>query len=166
MVIEISDAWNAYYKASSLAAEFHKGQVDKAGASYYDHPRRVAESILNEWNFDKNFDKLDTEEAVFVLECATVAMLHDVLEDTTCTEKDLREIGFSEDIIEGVKSVTRNKDESYGDFVKRAAKHKYGKIVKLYDLKDNLDLTRLGKITEDDVPRINKYLKWYKFLNN
>lgn len=162
MVIETTNAWNAYYKASSLAAEFHKGQVDKAGAAYYEHPRRVAESILNEWDFDN----LDTEEIVFVLECATVAMLHDVLEDTTCTEKYLREIGFSEDIIEGVKSVTRNEDESYGDFVKRAAEHKYGKVVKLHDLKDNLDLTRLGKITEDDIPRINKYLKWYKYLNN
>ena len=92
--------------------------------------------------------------------------MHDVLEDTECTDEYLREQGFSEDIIEGVKSVTRNENESYGNFVKRAAENQYGKIVKLHDLKDNLDLTRLGKITKDDVPRINKYLKWYKYLNN
>lgn len=161
MIAELHDAWMNYYHASSIASTFHKGQLDKAGADYYQHPKRVAESILNDWDFDN----LDTEERIFVIECATVGMLHDVLEDTNCTEKYLQDKGFSEDIIEGVKSVTRNETESYGDFIKRAEKNKYGKVVKLHDLRDNLDLTRLGKITEEDIPRINKYIKWYNYLN-
>ena len=164
MAIEITNAWNTYYKSFQIATKFHEGQVDKAGISYIHHPKRVAEAILNDNNTD--FDYIDDEQKIFILTCATVAVLHDVLEDTECTEEYLREQGFSEDIIEGVKSVTRNENESYGNFVKRAAENQYGKIVKLHDLKDNLDLTRLGKITKDDVPRINKYLKWYKYLNN
>lgn len=160
MVAEIKLTYEFYYKACSLASEFHKDQIDKGGAPYYNHPLRVADSIFN----DYDFDIIDDKQQIFIIKCATVAVMHDLLEDTECTEDYLREIGFSEDIIDGVKSVTRNENESYGDFVKRAAKNQYGKIVKLHDLEDNLDIKRLNKLTESDISRINKYLKWYHFL--
>lgn len=162
MVEDIKNAYVILYTASSLAAELHKGQVDKAGKDYFLHPKRVSDSIFSDWDFDY----LDDKEQIFVIKCATVGIMHDLLEDTSCTEEYLRNKGFSEDIIEGVKSVTRNENESYGDFIKRAAQNPYGKVVKFHDLKDNLDLTRLGKITEDDIPRINKYLKWYNYLKD
>ena len=36
--------------------------------------------------------------------------------------------------------------------------------IKLYDLKDNMDITRLKKITDEDVNRLKKYHKAFKFL--
>ena len=97
-------------------------------------------------------------------ETIVAGLLHDVLEDTKCTEEYLRSRGIPDDVIDGIKSVTRNDDESYGDFVKRAAQNPFGKIVKLHDLMDNLDVKRLNHLTTEDLNRINKYLKWYNYL--
>lgn len=158
--ILVVNAWNLHIKAKNIAMTFHKDQVDKAGMPYFDHLQRVVESIISKYNFEY----LDYKKKVEAINCTTVAYLHDVLEDTDCTEEYLREQGFSDDIIEGIKSVTRNEGESYGDFVKRAAANQYGKIVKMYDLIDNLDIKRLKRLTCEDLDRVNKYLKWYHYL--
>lgn len=160
MAETVKDAWMMQFTAACISSEFHFGQVDKAGKPYYEHPKRVADSIMAEYNFDI----INDECKIFALKCSTVAYLHDVLEDTKCTEEYLRSHGIPDDVIDGIKSVTRNKDESYGDFVKRAAQNPFGKIVKLHDLEDNLDVKRLNHLTTEDLNRINKYLKWYNYL--
>lgn len=160
MTEKVKDVWMLAFTAASISAEFHFGQVDKAGQPYYQHPKRVAESIMTEYDFDN----IDDECKIFALKCSTVAYLHDVLEDTLCTEDYLRKHGIPEDIIEGVKSVTQNVGETYDVFVKRAAENPYGKIVKLHDLKDNLDVKRLDHLTIDDLNIVNKYLMWYHYL--
>jgi hypothetical protein len=33
-----------------------------------------------------------------------------------------------------------------------------------HDLEDNMDIRRLGEVTEKDLPRLNKYLRAYKYL--
>lgn len=162
MIEKVKDAWMMQSTAAGISSEFHFGQVDKAGQPYYEHPKCVAESIMTEYDFDN----IDDELKIFALKCSAVAYLHDVLEDTKCTEEYLKSHGIPEDVIEGVKSVTRNEGESYGDFVKRAAENPYGKIVKLHDLIDNLDIKRLSHLTTGDLSRINKYLKWYHYLKS
>ena len=58
----------------------------------------------------------------------------------------------------------RHKNESYEDFIKRSRLNPIGRQVKLHDLEDNMDITRLNELTEKDICRLNKYLKAYKYL--
>lgn len=132
-------------KAIRLLLMKHKGQVDKAGMDYRLHPLRVAMGV----------DDVDAK---------VVALLHDVIEDTGTTPEELAKVGFPQDIIDGIVSVTRREGEGYKDFVVRAAKNNLGHQVKLSDIKDNLNLLRLPKIEATDAVRLNKYLQCYRFL--
>ncbi len=73
-------------KAIETAAKAHDGQYDKGGEPYIYHPLRV----MLYANGDEN------------VKCA--AVLHDVIEDTKITERELAEIGFGKDILEGYKN--------------------------------------------------------------
>ena len=88
-----------------------------------------------------------------------VGVLHDVVEDSEDWDFDrLREEGFAENIISALKSVTKQSDgENYEAFIERAGRNQIGRNVKIADIKDNLDVTRLKSISEKDVARLNKY---------
>lgn len=133
-------------KAIEIATKAHENQKDKAGVDYIYHPLRVSEMC----------EKMDEK---------IVAVLHDTIEDTYVTADFLANLGFPRYIIEAVLSVTRRNDENYQDFIERCKNNPIGKIVKVNDLKDNLDLTRLKRISEKDVNRINKYLHALDILN-
>lgn len=132
-------------KALHIAQKAHNGQTDKAGKPYILHPIRVAQRC-----------NTDTERIV--------ALLHDVIEDTEITSHDLYWAGFSKTIIDAVLSVTRRENESYSNFIERCSHNPIGRIVKIHDLEDNMDITRLDSLTESDLKRLNKYLKAYKYL--
>ena len=123
-----------------LAAKGHMGQVDKGGHPYILHPTRVMLSCKT-------------------VEEKTVAMLHDLLEDTAYTEDDLREEGFPAEIIEAVVCLTKTEGEEYADYVERVCQNKLAARVKLADLKDNMDLNRLPGLTPKDFQRLEKYLR-------
>jgi len=93
-----------------------------------------------------------------------IALLHDVIEDTEITPTTLLSEGFPEHIVEAILSVTKQENENYDDFVKRCSANSIGKIVKIHDLEDNMNITRLKKLTENDLQRLNKYLKAYYYL--
>jgi (p)ppGpp synthase/HD superfamily hydrolase len=124
--------------AIALAVKAHEGQRDKAGMPYVLHPLRI---ML----------KMDSETAMIV------AALHDVIEDSEVALSHLSEIGFSEEIVQAVDCVTRRENESYENFVERAQTNPIAKKVKIADLEDNMDLRRLGAITDRDVERLRKY---------
>lgn len=125
-------------RAIAIAAQAHAGQTDKAGAPYVLHPLRLMMRLAS------------TEERI-------VAVLHDVVEDSTVTFVELEKEGFAIEILEALKSVTRQAEESYDEFVLRAAANPIGRRVKLADLEDNCDLSRLSAPTERDHARIEKY---------
>ena len=127
-------------KAIEIAASAHSEQKDKGGSPYILHPIRVMMS-------------LNTEEEKIV------GVLHDVVEDSEDWDFDrLREEGFAEDIISALKSVTKQSDaENYEAFIERAGRNQIGRNVKIADIKDNLDVTRIGPLKEKDLLRINKY---------
>ena len=52
------------------------------------------------------------------------------------------------------------------DYVARTKQNEIAKKVKIADLHHNMDLTRLKKVTEKDLERIEKYRKALSFLNN
>ena len=125
-------------RAVAIAAEAHAGQVDKAGAPYLLHPLRLM---------------LQME----TLEERMVAVLHDVVEDSDWSFERLRREGFSENVLEGIDAVTRREGETYEEFVLRASRHPIGRRVKLADLRDNSDLSRIASPTEKDRERVEKY---------
>lgn len=132
-------------KAQRIAVEAHAGQVDRAGKPYIFHPLRVCCRCFTD------------EEKI-------VALLHDTIEDTELTAEDLLSEGFPRNIVDAVLSVSRNEDESYEDFVKRTSLNPLGRAVKLHDLEDNMDISRLEQVTEKDLARLNKYIKAYRYL--
>jgi len=132
--------------ALQIARKAHAGQVDKAGKDYIGHPIRVASRCQSE-------------------DARIVALLHDTIEDTDVTPDYLLGEGFPQRIVDGVLAVTRQTGETYDEFIDRAAKNRIGREVKIADLLDNMDITRLDyPLSEKDFERLNRYLKSYKKL--
>ncbi len=133
-------------RAIEIANKAHEGQVDKAGQPYIEHPLRV-------------MDMGDTDEEKIV------GVLHDVIEDSDWTFDKLLKEGFSIEVVEALRCLTKlSKDEPYEKFIKRIKKNPLAVKVKINDLTDNMDIRRLAYISEKDVKRLRKYLKAYKQL--
>ena len=131
-------------KAMIIAYEAHKNQVDKSGVPYIYHPIHVAE-------------QMNTEN-----ECI-IALLHDVVEDTNVTFKQLEGV-FSKEIIDILKLLTREENIEYDEYIKRIKNNSIACKVKIADLTHNLDKTRLDFVTEVDVKRNEKYKKALQIL--
>ncbi|MBT9268279.1 HD domain-containing protein [Pseudomonas sp. MG-9] len=125
-------------RAIALAATAHAGQVDKGGAPYILHPLKVMLRMST-------------------LQERIVAVLHDVVEDCGISLDDLRKEGFSEEVLTALESVTKVPGESYEDFVERAAQNPIGRVVKLADLEENSDLSRIASPSWEDLERVEKY---------
>lgn len=93
-----------------------------------------------------------------------VAVLHDILEDTATSVTDLRLLGFDENIIHAVLAVTKQDGESRFQAVQRTVKNPIACEVKLADLRDNMDLSRLPKISAKDLIRYKQYQKVQEIL--
>ena len=133
-------------RAIEIATEAHKGQVDKSGKEYIGHPMRVMEMGKTE------------EEKI-------VGVLHDVIEDTDWTFEALAEEGFSKEVIDALRCVTKlSENENYDDFIERVKKNSLAVAVKINDLSDNMDIRRLPYLSDKDVKRLKKYLRAYKKL--
>lgn len=127
--------------AIALAVKMHQGQVDKVGQPYILHPLRV-------------MFRMEEETAQIV------GILHDVVEDSEVTFDDLRQWGYSEEIIEALDGVTRREEETYEEFVERSLAHPISRRVKLADLEDNMDVRRMPTtFTEKDFKRLERYRK-------
>lgn len=127
-------------KAILIAVNAHRCQVDKGGKPYILHPLRLMFSIEDE-----------TEKIC--------AVLHDVIEDTDVTLDYLRERGFSKEVLSALDALTRRKDETYDEFIDRIIENKIACNVKLADLNDNMDISRIKNPTEKDYERLEKYKK-------
>lgn len=134
-------------QAIQIALRNHWGQRDKAGQPYVLHPLRV---MLAQ----------SSPEAMMV------AVLHDVVEDGQTTLEDLRQQGFSPQVVAGVDAVTRREGESYAAFVERAGRDPLGRRVKLADLEDNMDLRRLPALGPKDHERLDRYVASWRRLKS
>lgn len=137
----------------SFAAAAHAGQSDKAGLPYVFHPLAVATLIKS----IPSFKALDEEVGYELIDAA---LLHDVIEDTTKTAEDIRELGVSETVIEMVTVLTHLEGEVRADYIKRVAAHPLARIVKLSDLAHNASSGRLDQLEEAVRERLSiKYSK-------
>ncbi len=116
-------------KAMKIAYEAHMGQCDQSGVPYIFHPVHLAEQMNDE-----------------VTTC--IALLHDVLEDTSMTLPEL-EAKFPAEITEAVQLLTHDSSEDYLEYVRRLCKNPLARKVKIADLAHNSDETRLSSVTPD-----------------
>jgi (p)ppGpp synthase/HD superfamily hydrolase len=132
--------------AEEFARRAHKGQTDKAGVDYIQHPIAVSEKVVGE-------------------DAKVVALLHDVLEDTEVSEPTIRAL-FGDTITDAVAAITRRLGESYMDFIARVKKNPIARIVKIADIEHNSDLSRLKMVTQKDLERFEKYKKALTILKS
>lgn len=137
---------NTVEQAEMVAILAHKGQVDKAGVPYIEHPRFVAALCKTE------------EEKI-------VAFLHDTVEDTEVTIGFIEKT-FGEKIAEAVNLLTHQKDVPYFDYIKSLGANPLARAVKIADLTHNMDISRISSPQEKDYKRIEKYKEAYKMLKN
>ena len=64
---------------------------------------------------------------------------------------------FSDTVITALKLLTHDKNVDYMEYVTKIKSNPIARKVKLADLSHNMDRTRLKKITEEDIKRIEKY---------
>jgi (p)ppGpp synthase/HD superfamily hydrolase len=125
--------------AYAIALVAHKGQVDKVGVDYINHPLTVSNNCQSE------------DEKI-------VALLHDVLEDTKVTKEDLL-LFFDSYIVEAVCLLTHKPEDSYMDYLAKIKANPIAKAVKIQDLKHNMDLSRFETPSAKDYERVEKKYK-------
>lgn len=103
-------------KAQAHAELAHASQTDKRGRPYMRHVLEVAAAVHHHGPH-----------------AIAVALLHDVLEDTTHT--DLTD--YPPEVREAVEVITRQDTETYAQYIDRVAKHPLARAVKLADLRLN-----------------------------
>lgn len=90
-------------------------------------------------------------------EAKIVAVLHDILEDTATTKNELLSLGFDAEVVHAIGALTKNNGENRFQAVQRTVKNPIACEVKLADLSDNMDLSRLESITPKDLIRYKQY---------
>jgi guanosine-3',5'-bis(diphosphate) 3'-pyrophosphohydrolase len=137
-------------RSIALAATAHAGAKDKGDEPYILHPLRVMQRVSDDIR-------------------RIIAVLHDVVEDTPVGFDQLRDLGFPDEVVRGVAALTKRADEhgeeGYFRFVERAANDDLARPVKLADIEDNLDLTRIKKPDERDDARIRRYRRARKLVH-
>ena len=136
--------------AIRIAAEAHANQLDKDGRPYILHPIAVMMHVPPG-------------------DAQVVAVLHDVVEDTSVTFDDLARAGFAESVLASLRLVTHAKDEPYAAYVIRCKADPVARAVKLADLRDNTRPERAmmrPAVLDRDARRMARYLLSYNFLTD
>ena len=123
--------------AQAWAERLHQGQVDKSGKPYIGHPARVAGRLNS-------------------LEAQVVGWLHDTVEDTELSLPEI-EKEFGPETAAAVDAVSRRDGEDWDAYLHRVKKNHIARQVKISDLIDNSNLSRLPRVTLRDVERQAKY---------
>lgn len=136
-------------KAMKYAYKAHLGQVDYNNVPYIFHPYHLAEQMEEE-------------------KSCTVALLHDVIEDTDITLDDLK-LEFPDDIVEAVALLTHDEAVDYFDYIKNLKNNPIARKVKLADLEHNSDENRAVRCSLSEDEQIywkEKYAKAKMILLN
>lgn len=123
--------------AKKLASFHHNGQTDKSGQPYIFHPERVA-------------GRLSVPEEI------VVAWLHDTVEDTDLSLEEIEKM-FGKKTAEAVEAITRRKEEQWDNYINRVSQNIIARHVKISDLIDNSNLSRLTEVGLKDIERQKKY---------
>ena len=133
-----------------VAEKVFEGRLDKGGNPYMVHLLSVS------YFMDNELDK-------------TVAILHDILEDSAVTKEELQDFGYPKEVIDAIEILTRKEKEDYSKYIERimSSENLTALNVKLYDLKNNMDISRIKNPTPKDFERIEtRYRKSYIKIEN
>ena len=130
---------NLIDKSLGIITNLFNDKLDKGNSPYVLHLLKVYQGV------NTNEEKI-------------VALLHDVLENTDTTMDDLKELGYSKEIIDTIVVLTKKKGEDYRDYIERIINSgdKIAMNVKLSDLKCNMDIKKIKNPTTNDYERIHK----------
>ena len=147
---EIKNTDNLIYKALEIVTTLFENDVDKGGMPYMLH-------IIYVYKHVSSYDE------------KVIALLHDVIEDKDVSKEDLLEVGFPSDIVDDVVMLTRVKPKEYKDYVDNIIKN--GSVralhVKLADVENNLDISRIKNPTVKDYERVEKrYMPTHEKIMN
>ncbi len=131
-------------KAIVIATNAHHGQFDKGGKPYILHPLAV-------------MNMLATEDE----ELMAIGLLHDVIEDTKVTYKDLRDAGMTERVIDGIRGMTKLPGQTLEEYKEQVFDNIDTMKTKACDLRHNSDFRRLKGVSEKDIERMAKYQVFY-----
>lgn len=126
-------------RAIYIATKAHKNQFDKGGKPYILHPLHLMGQLM------------------FDTQLATIAVLHDVVEDSRYTFEELRSMGFSHRVMAAITLLTHTENESYDEYIYNITTNYDAIRVKRKDLEHNSDITRLKGVRPKDLERLEKY---------
>ena len=107
-------------KAEEVARKAHANQFRRDNTTpYIKHVENVASRV-----------KSDDEKIV--------AWLHDVIEDTPTTAKDLLDMGFDANIVKAVELLTKTEGYDYIEYMRSIKVNKLATAVKIADMRSNL----------------------------
>lgn len=141
---------NLIYKALEISTTLFEKDTDKGGLPYILHLIYVYKHV-------------------YTVEEKVIALLHDVIEDKKVTKKDLIDIGFPSKIVEDIAILSRKKHTDYSLYIDTLVKSasKEALHVKLADLRNNMDMSRIKEPTVKDYERVkNRYTPSYEKILN
>jgi len=135
-------------QAMKIAFAAHKNQIDKAGMPYIFHPFHLAIQMPDEISM-------------------SVALLHDVAEDTEVTFEEMAAQGIPVEVIDMLRLLTHNDAVPYMDYIRRIKEcgNKAVISVKLADLAHNSDISRFDAIDDKARARLECYRSAMELLN-
>lgn len=137
----IPSGMNMVDRAIAFAEFAHDGQRDKGGHKYTDHVFAVGRETAKRYEDDN---------------LTAAAYLHDVVEDGGFTISDLM-AWFPPVVWKVVEILTRKKSEDRAVYIARIAENLLASKVKLVDLDNNMDMTRIGTPKQSDYERQDRY---------
>ena len=122
-----------------VAHKEFKHKVDKAGKPYIEHLEAVARMVES-----------DDEEVI------AIALLHDLLEDCEdwTVERVARQI--SPRVADALNYLTKEGND-YFWYISQIKKNRDAVLVKIADLKHNMDVSRLETLGDYEIKRLRKY---------
>lgn len=124
---------------------YFRGIKDKSGKPYYRHLKEVGH-------------RGSTRNAKIV------GYLHDILEDTPCSENFLRR-HYSDEIVEAVLLLTKTEETEISPYYSKIKDNPLAREVKMNDLIHNSNLCRIQCPTNRDIQRTKRYIQYLEFLN-
>lgn len=122
-----------------IASVIHYGQFDRGGKPYILHPLFLMNQLL------------------FDTQLATIAVMHDVVEDGDIMIEDLISMGFSARVTDALELLTHDEDDDYPTYINKMEDNYDAIRVKRKDIDHNSRTTRLKGVTDKDTARIVKY---------
>lgn len=136
--------------ANKIINHAFKDKKDLSGEPYINHLNRVAKKITPDVNEDVK----------------VIALLHDLLEDCPEWNEDVLRCFFNKQIVDCLVVLTKTKGEDYFNYIEGVSLSGWATKVKLADLEDNMNVSRLKELTQKDFERLQKYIKAYQYLKN